>query len=77
MYRPGRETTGASTSVRLHNKLFLVGGLYFASWVLGYLQAYVLAGVVQRSMYGLRESVEEKLNRLPLIYLDRQPRGDL
>ncbi len=61
----------------LHDKLFLVGGLYFASWVLGYFQAYVLAGVVQRTMYNLRESVEEKLTRLPLSYVDRQPRGDL
>ena len=40
-------------------------------------QAYILAGVVQRSMFALRESVEDKLNRLPLSYIDRQPRGDL
>ena len=39
--------------------------------------SYVLAGVVQRSMFGLREEVERKLNQLPLSYIDRQPRGDL
>ncbi|MEZ5379221.1 MAG: ABC transporter ATP-binding protein [Acidimicrobiales bacterium] len=61
----------------LHRRLLLVAALYFASWVLGYLQAYVLAGVVQRTMYSLREAVEEKLTRLPLSYVDRQPRGDL
>jgi ATP-binding cassette subfamily B protein len=61
----------------LHRKLFLVGGIYVASWVLGYSQAYVLAGVVQRSMFELRESVERKINRLPLSYIDRQARGDL
>ena len=48
-----------------------------ASWVLSYTPSYLLAGVVQRSMYGLRESVERKLNHLPLSYIDRQPRGDL
>ena len=48
-----------------------------ASAVLAYLQAYILAGVVQRTMYRLRADVEDKLNRLPLGYVDRQPRGDL
>jgi ATP-binding cassette subfamily B multidrug efflux pump len=61
----------------LHSKLAFVGCLYLASWALSYSQAYILAGVVQRSMYTLRESVEAKLNRLPLRYIDAQPRGDL
>ena len=42
-----------------------------------YLQAYLLAGVVQRAMFRLRTDVEDKLNRMPLRYVDRQPRGDL
>ena len=42
-----------------------------------YLQAYLLAGVVQRAMYRLRSDVEDKLNRMPLRYVDRQPRGDM
>jgi len=37
----------------------------------------VLAGIVQRTMYRLREDVETKLNRLPLRYVDGQARGDL
>ena len=41
------------------------------------LQAYVLAGIVQRTMSRLRTEVEEKLNRLPLRDVDRMPRGDL
>ena len=43
------------------------------SAVLAWLQAYTLAGVVQRTMYRLRADVEDKLNRLPLSYVDRQP----
>ena len=39
----------------LHRKLFIVGAIYVAAWVLAYTQAYILAGVVQRSMFGLRE----------------------
>jgi ATP-binding cassette subfamily B protein len=61
----------------LHRQLFIVGAVYVGSWVLGYAQAYILAGVVQRSMYELRESVERKINHLPLSYVDRQARGDL
>ena len=61
----------------LHRKLFVVGAIYVASWVLAYSQGFILAGVVQRSMLELREQVERKINRLPLSYIDRHARGDL
>jgi ATP-binding cassette subfamily B protein len=61
----------------LHRKLWLIGAIYLASWVFSYSQAHILAGVLQRSMYGLRESVEHKINRLPLDYIDQHSRGDL
>jgi ATP-binding cassette subfamily B protein len=61
----------------LARTLLLALGLYVTSAVLAYLQAYTLAGIVQRTMFKLREDVEEKLNRLPLRDVDRQPRGDL
>ena len=62
---------------RLHEQLLFLVGLYLISFVLAYGQAFMLAGVVQRSMFTLRESVETKLNRLPLAYIDKQSRGDL
>ena len=61
----------------LHAKLLFIAGLYAISWALSYGQSFMLAGVVQRSMYRLRESVETKINKLPLSYIDRQARGDL
>jgi ATP-binding cassette subfamily B protein len=61
----------------LHRKLFVVAAIYFGSWCLSYSQAYILAGVLQRSMYALRQSVEQKINRLPLAYVDQHARGDL
>jgi ATP-binding cassette subfamily B protein len=57
--------------------LALAAGLMAGAWVLQYGMAYLLAGVVQRTMYRLRAEVEEKLNKLPLSYVDRVPRGDL
>ena len=61
----------------LHRVLFGVAILYIVSAGLAATQAWVLAGVVQRTMYRLRSDVEDKLGRLPLRYIDSQPRGDL
>ena len=61
----------------LHRTLALVAALYTGSWALSYIQAYMLAGVVQRTMFSLREAIERKLNHLPLSYVDKQARGDL
>ncbi|MBN2799252.1 MAG: ABC transporter ATP-binding protein [Deltaproteobacteria bacterium] len=57
--------------------LLLVLALYATSALVGYLQGWLLNDVVQATVFQLRERVEEKLNRLPLPYLDRQPRGEL
>ena len=62
---------------RLHRVLYVAVGLYVGSVCLQYLQSLLLAGVVQRTMLGLRAEVEDKLHRLPLQYVDSQPRGDL
>lgn len=61
----------------LHLTLWIAVGLYLMGYVLAYLQAYVLAGVVQRTMFRLRADVEQKIHAMPLSYLDRQARGDL
>ena len=73
----GFSRPGGIDFAALHRQLLIVAAVYGASFLLAYTQAYVLAGVVQRSMFALRESVERKLNHLPLSYIDRQPRGDL
>ena len=51
--------------------------LYVGSALLSYLQGWLLNDVVQSTIYRLRSNVEDKLNRLPLGYFDRQPRGEL
>ena len=50
----------------LHRVLWFVLGLYVAAAAFGYLQCWVLTGIVQRTMFRLRADVEAKLNRLPL-----------
>ncbi len=57
--------------------LMLVVGIYLASAAAGLLQGYLLNDVVQGTVLRMRAEVESKINRLPLSYFDRQPRGEL
>src|SRR4051812_9417272 len=57
--------------------LLLVLVVYVAASLLGWIQGYVLNDVVQGTVYRMRSDVEDKVNRLPLSYFDRQPRGEL
>lgn len=57
--------------------LLLVLGVYVAASLLSWLQGYVLNDVVQGTVRRLRSDVEDKVHRLPLEYVDRQPRGEL
>ncbi len=54
-----------------------VVAIYVAASLFGWLQGYLLNGIVQRTIYTLRRDVEDKINRLPLRHFDRQPRGEL
>ena len=51
--------------------------VYVFSSVFSWLQAYLLNGVTQRTVYRLREEVQGKLNRLPLTYFDTVQRGEV
>ncbi len=59
------------------NVLLLAVAIYALSALLMFLQGLLLNEVVQRVVFRLRADVEDKLNRLPLRYFDRQPRGEL
>ena len=61
----------------LHRTLIFALGLYVLSFILAYSQTFMLAGVVQRTMFTLRADVEAKIHKLPLSYIDRHSRGDL
>ncbi len=43
----------------------------------GYAQGFLLNGVVQRTVFGLRRDAEAKLHRLPLSYFDGRQRGEV
>ncbi|MEL4320269.1 ABC transporter ATP-binding protein [Leifsonia sp. YIM 134122] len=63
--------------VRLSQVLMFVLALYLVASVLSWIQGFVINIIMMRTMYRLRESVEAKINRLPLSYFDKVQRGEL
>ena len=57
--------------------LMIVLAIYVASSLLAFLAGYILNDVVQRTVFGMRSEVQDKVHRLPLGYFDKQPRGEL
>jgi ATP-binding cassette subfamily B protein len=51
--------------------------VYVAASLLAWLQGYLLNDLVQGTVLRMRAEVEDKVNRLPLSYFDKQPRGEL
>ncbi|HEV2637448.1 MAG TPA: ABC transporter ATP-binding protein [Actinocrinis sp.] len=62
---------------RLGEVLALVLVVYLMSAGFSWMQARILTGVAQRTMFRLRQQTEEKLTRLPLRYFDTHPHGDI
>ncbi|HUK71758.1 MAG TPA: ABC transporter ATP-binding protein [Streptosporangiaceae bacterium] len=71
-------TPGAGADMaRFGLVLGLAALVYLLAAVFTWGQGFIMAGITQRIMYGLRREVEEKLARLPLRYFDSHPHGDI
>ncbi|WP_314426099.1 ABC transporter ATP-binding protein [uncultured Microbacterium sp.] len=57
--------------------IIAVLAIYVTAAFLSWIQGYVINVIMVRTMWRLRESVEAKINRLPLSYFDKVQRGDL
>ncbi len=57
--------------------LAIVALIYAGSAVFSVFQGRLVATIVQRAIFTMREQVQDKLSRLPLSYFDRQPRGEI
>jgi len=71
-----RALTGIDFGVFGH-WLLIVGALYLTGALFGFGQGFVLARVINRTVYAMREKISAKIDRLPLKYFDGQPRGEL
>lgn len=61
----------------LANQLLLVAGIYVGAAFLAWAAGQVARIVVQNTGWNLRQEIQQKINRLPLSYLDRHSRGDI
>src|SRR5260221_9823491 len=69
---------GVGIDFALLGQILLVAvGVYALSSLFAWAQAYLMAGVAQRTVFGLRRDAEAKLARLPLSYFDSHAHGDL
>lgn len=57
--------------------LAILGGLYMASAVFAYLQQLIMATVTQKTMYNMRNDVNDKLSKLPLKFYDSHTHGEV
>ncbi|MGA7147113.1 MAG: ABC transporter ATP-binding protein [Microbacterium sp.] len=71
-------TVGAGVDFdALRMVIVAVLAIYVVSALLTWVQGYVINVIMVRTMWRLRESVEAKINRLPLSYFDKVQRGEL
>jgi len=57
--------------------LLLLIMLYLFSAFFSYLQQYIMAGVAQKTVYDIRNDVNDKLARLPLKFFDSRTHGEI
>jgi ATP-binding cassette, subfamily B, multidrug efflux pump len=71
-------TPGAGVDLNALGRVLGVAAVvYLLGAAFNFGQGFILAGVTQRTMYGLRRQVEQKLAKLPLRYFDSHPHGDI
>ncbi len=57
--------------------LIILGVLYVASAIFAYIQQLIMATVTQRTMYNMRNDVNNKLFKLPLKFFDSHTHGEI
>jgi ATP-binding cassette, subfamily B, multidrug efflux pump len=62
---------------KIKNIAIILIVLYILSSIFSYIQGWVMTGVSQKISFRLRKDVSDKINRLPLSYLDGQSHGDV
>ena len=70
-------TTGNMDFSAIYEILLTILVVYVGSSVFGFFQHYIMAGVVQNLITGLRRKINQKLSKLPLSYFDAHNKGDI
>ena len=57
--------------------LGLTAGVFVCTVLLRWLQGWTMTRLVANAVYRMRKQIEDKIDRLPLNYFDRVPRGEI
>ncbi|WP_460001757.1 ABC transporter ATP-binding protein [Paradesulfitobacterium aromaticivorans] len=57
--------------------LLLLVGLYLVSAFFSYVQQFLMAGVAQKTVFDMRNDINNKLSRLPLKFFDSRTHGEI
>ncbi|MEN6324855.1 MAG: ABC transporter ATP-binding protein [Syntrophomonas sp.] len=63
--------------VYIQHIVFILLGLYLASAAFAYIQQFIMAGVAQKTVYDMRQDINNKLARLPLKFFDVHSHGEI
>ena len=69
--------TGGIDFARIGSTLLLLLGLYGLSAGLSFLQGWLMNGITQKTCYGLRRAISEKISRMPMKYFESRTIGDV
>ncbi|MBA4384686.1 MAG: multidrug ABC transporter ATP-binding protein [Anaerolinea sp.] len=74
------QIAGTSTGidfVYIGNIVMIMVGLYLISTLFSYIQGWIMTGVSMKLTYKFRKQIADKINRLPLRYLDGTNQGEV
>jgi len=71
------DLTAAFDYTYIMNILLILVGLYVISAVFSYIMNYIMAGVSQRTVYDMRQEINDKFAKLPLKYYDGRTHGEV
>ncbi len=69
--------TGTMDFSSIYDILLTILAVFVGSSVFSFIQHYIMAGVVQGLITGLRRKINHKLSKLPLSYFDSHNKGDI
>lgn len=71
-------TVGQGVDWTLFLQIVLMSvGIYVIAFIFRYLQNFTMARITTTVVFNLRSEIAQKINRLPLSYFDRVPRGEV
>ncbi len=76
-YITGKAVTMISGGDAIYGVLFCLVALYLCDWLVKFLQQFLMASIGQRIIYEIRNTLFDKVKKLPLAFFDRRQHGEL